>query len=603
MKKLRWLCGLMFMLSISVHAQVSDKEIADYHFNQGHFEEAILYYERLYKSEPSEGIYSHYLKCLLSLKKWEEAENLIKKKIKTKQNEGIAYVQLGSLYWQQDKKEEAEKQFQVAIDKTEPARALISRLAQEFLGIQQLSFALQAYEKGQKKGKDGYLYQMEIASVKGTMGDMEGMFNTFLDLLNDEPHYLTTVQTTLARLIKFEDQPAQAEQLKNILLKRVQLQPESVVHTELLIWYFLQNKNYSAAYQQNVALDKRMRENGKRLMELAQICLDNDQFSVATQCFDYVVSKGAETPFGFTARIGGLNAQLKWLQTQNPSMGDLQNMAISFESALQVLPQNDDTYVLLENYCRLLAFQLHQPTKAEEVIQNALDWNMISSKVRAKMKILLGDILLIQNQIWEASLLFSQVELEFKEDILGNEAKFKNAKVSFYAGDFGWSQSQLEALKASTSKLVANDAIELSVMITESIQDSIEVPLEMFARAELLALQNDDSLAFVTLDSILSEFPGHPLLDDALYLKATSELKNGQVEKALKYLQEIIDFHFTEIKMDDALFLKGQIQENQLKDNEAAMATYEKILTDHPGSLLVVEARRRFRLLRGDNVQ
>jgi len=603
MKKLGWLWGLFLILSFSASAQVSDKEIADYHFNQGHFEEAILYYERLYKSEPSEGVYNNYLKCLLSIKKWEEAEILIKKKIKSKQNEGIAYVQLGSLYWQQERKEEAEKQFQTAIDKTEPARALISRLAQEFIGIQQLSYALQAYEKGQKKGKDGYLYQMEIASVKGTMGDMEGMFNTFLDLLNDEPHYLTTVQTTLARLIKFEDQPAQAEQLKNILLKRVQSQPESVVHTELLIWYFLQNKNFSAAYQQNVALDKRLRENGKRLMDLAQICLDNDQFSVATQCFDYVVNKGAETPFGFTARIGGLNAQLKWLQTQNPSQADLQNMATSFESALQILPQNDDTYVLLENYCRLLAFQLHQPAKAEDVIQNALNWNMVSSKVKAKMKILFGDVLLIQNLIWEASLLYSQVELEFKEDILGNEAKFKNAKVSFYAGDFGWSQSQLEALKASTSKLVANDAIELSVLITESIQDSIEVPLEMFARAELLALQNDDSLAFVTLDSILTEFAGHPLLDDALYLKATSDLKNGKVESSLKYLQEIIDFHFTEIKMDDALYLKGQIQENQLQDKEAAMATYEKILTDHPGSLLVVEARRRFRILRGDNVQ
>jgi tetratricopeptide (TPR) repeat protein len=278
-------------------------------------------------------------------------------------------------------------------------------------------------------------------------------------------------------------------------------------------------------------------------------------------------------------------------------------MAISFEAALQVLPQNDDTYVLLENYGRLLAFQLREAEKAEGVIQNALNWSMISSKTKAKMKMLLGDILLIQNRIWEASLLYSQVELEFKEDILGNEAKFKNAKVSFYAGDFGWSQSQLEALKASTSKLVANDAIELSVMITESIQDSIEIPLEMFARAELLAMQNLDSLSFLTLDSILSDFAGHPLLDDALYLKATSELKNGRVESSLKYLQEIIDFHFTEIKMDDALFLKGQIQENQLHDKDAAMATYEKILTDHPGSLLVVEARRRFRMLRGDNVQ
>jgi tetratricopeptide (TPR) repeat protein len=584
-------------------AQVSDKEIADYHFNQGHFEEALLYYERIYKSEPTEAIYQNYLKSLLAVKKWEDAESLIKKKIKSRQNEGVAYIQLGSLYLQQDKKEDAEKQFQNAIEKTDAARAFITRIAQEFINIQQFGYALQAYEKGQKKGKDGYLYQMEIASVKGSMGDMQGMFTTFLDLLNEEPHYLTTVENTLARLIKFEDHPEQSDQLKSILLKRVQAQPESIVHSELLIWYFLQNKSFHSAMQQNIALDKRLKENGKRLMDLAQIALDNDQYSIATQCYDYVVSKGTDSPFIFSARIGSLNAQLKWLQTQNPSLQDLQKMATSFESALQILPQNDDTFVLLENYVKLLAFQLHESEKAETTTQTALHWNMISNKTKAKLKILLGDVLIIQNRIWEASLLYSQVELEFKEDILGNEAKFKNAKVSFYAGDFGWCQSQLEALKASTSKLVANDAIELSVMITESIQDSIEIPLEIFARAELLALQNLDSLAYQTLDSLFKEYPGHPLLDDALYLKAKSEWKTGNIETAMKYLQEIIEFHFTEIKMDDALFFLGQIQENDLHNKEAAMATYEKLLTDHPGSLLVVEARRRYRLLRGDDVQ
>jgi tetratricopeptide (TPR) repeat protein len=599
-----WIFILLFSLcSILSWGQVSDREIADYHFNQGHYEEAILYYDRLYKSEPSEAIYQNYLKCLLGVKNYEDAEALIKKKIKGKQSEGLAYVQLGSLYLLQNKQEEAMKQFQTAIDKTDAARAFITRLAQEFINIQQFPFALQAYEKGQKKGKDGYLYQMEIASVKGSMGDMDGMFNAFLDLLSEEPHYLSVVETTIARLVKFEDQPIQADKLKSALLKRIQTQPDVTIHAELLIWFFLQNKNFAGAYQQCISLDKRQKENGNRLMDLAQICLDNDQYSIATQCYDYVVAKGMDSPFGFSAKIGSLNAQLKWLQTQNPSFNDLQKMAVSFETALTSLPQNDDTYILLENYAKLLAFQLHQASKAEKVLEEGLEWRSITPKTKAKIKLIMGDVLMIQNRIWEASLLYSQVELEFKEDILGNEARFKNAKVSFYAGDFGWCQSQLEALKASTSKLVANDAIELSVVITESIQDSIEIPLEMYARAELLALQNDDSSAFLTLDSLFKEYPGHPLLDDALFLKAKTELRKGRTENALKFLQEIIDFHFTEIKMDDALFLKGQIQETQLNNKEEAMATYEKLLTDHPGSLLVVEARRRYRILRGDNIQ
>jgi TolA-binding protein len=278
-------------------------------------------------------------------------------------------------------------------------------------------------------------------------------------------------------------------------------------------------------------------------------------------------------------------------------------LGLQYQSTLSEIPITDEALPIIENFIQIIGYRLQMADSAQRTVSNYLDKYNFSPKVRAKLKIILGDLNIIQNQIWEASLLYSQVELEFKEDVLGNEAKFKNAKVSFYAGDFAWAQSQLDALKGSTSKLVSNDAIDLSVLILESIPDSIETPLEIYARAELLAKQYQYNATFTTLDSIAKEFPGHPLIDEALYLKATISYDQMDWINCEKYLKEIIEFHFTELKYDDAMMMMGQLNEYHLNNKEEAMKWYEKILTEQPGSLLVTEARKSYRRLRGDQMQ
>jgi tetratricopeptide (TPR) repeat protein len=597
-----WICFVfIYIASFGVSAQVSDREIADYHFNQGKFAEAKLYYEKLYNTDQKEIVYPNYLKCLINLKDWETAEEIIRKRAKQKTLDGLIYVQWGQLMLEQNRNDEAKEYFQTAIDKVEPSRAFIVRLANEFIALQQYPFAIQAYEKGRKKGKDGYLYNFEIASAQGMLGDMQGMIDSFIILLQEEPHYLSTVETLIARLIKFEDNPEQSNILRISILKAIQAQPDNSALSEFMIWYYLQSKNFAGALQQSIGLDKRLRENGLRIIELAQVALDDHEYDVAANAYEYIIQKGNAFPYYYTAQMGVLNARLKKIETQATSADEWMQLTKNFESTLQLIPHNDEAYPLIENYIKLKAYQLHKSDSAQIFLQQELESAGYSGKTKAKMKLLLGELMIIQNNIWEASLLFSQVELDYKEDIIGNEARFKNAKVSFYNGDFGWSQSQLDALKGSTSKLLANDAIDLSVLITENIQDSIEEPLQIFARAELLSFQNLDAQAEVTLDSINTLFPGHPLIDEAIYLKAMMAWKQEDWAKCEKLLNEIIEFHFTEIKYDDAIWKLGQMNELYLHNNQKAMEFYEKILTEQPGSLYVTEARKSFRRLRGDD--
>jgi tetratricopeptide (TPR) repeat protein len=599
---------LVLLFSLPLIAQVSDREIADYHFNQGKFAEAKLYYERLYNTDQREIIYPNYLKCLTQLKDWETAEDIVKKRAKQKSNDGIAYVQWGALYLEQNRNSEAAEQFETAIEKVDPSRAFIIRLANEFNALQQYEWAIKCYEKGKKKGKDGYLYNYEIASTKGSLGDLQGMIDAFIVLLLEEPHYLSTVETLIARLIKFEDNLEQSKMLRTSLLKAIQSNPDNTVLSEFMIWYYLQTKNYDGAMQQSIGLDKRLKENGMRIMEMAQVAVDDDAYDVAALGFQYVISKGPASPYYYTAHIAELNARLKKFTSVNTNLNDWKLLEKNFQSTMELVPHNDDAYSLIDRFIQLKGYHLQHPDsiryfiqKDIDFLQNEINTGGYSSKTKAKLKLLLGDLFLAQNAIWEASLLFSQVELDYKEDIIGNEARFKNAKVSFYNGDFGWSQSQLEALKGSTSKLLANDAIDLSLLITENIQDSIQEPLQMYARSELYSVQQLDELAISSLDSISASFPGHPLIDEALYLKAMMAWENQDWTKSEKILLEIVEFHFTEIKYDDAIWKLGQLNERYLNNPEKAMTYYEKILTEQPGSLYVTEARKSYRRLRGDD--
>ncbi len=599
---------LGFLLSLTLYAQVSDREIADYHFNQGKFAEAKLYYERLYNSDQREIIYPNYLKCLTQLKDWETAEDIVKKRAKQKSNDGIAYVQWGSLYLEQNRNAEAYEQFENAIEKVDPSRAFIIRLANEFNALQQYEWAIKCYEKGKKKGKDGYLYNYEIASTKGSLGDLQGMIDAFIVLLIEEPHYLSTVETLIARLIKFEDNLEQSKMLRISLLKAIQSNPDNAVLSEFMIWYYLQTKNYDGAMNQSIGLDKRLKENGIRIMELSQVAVDDDAYDVAAMGYQYVISKGPASPYYYTAHMAELNARLKKFAFGNTQLSDWKLLEKNFQSTMALVPHNDDAFPLIDRFIQIKGYHFQHPDSTHffiqkdiDFLQNEINTGGYSGKTKAKLKLLLGDLYLAQNAIWEASLLFSQVELDYKEDIIGNEARFKNAKVSFYNGDFGWSQSQLEALKGSTSKLLANDAIDLSLLITENIQDSIQEPLQMYARAELYSVQQLDDLAISSLDSIGVAFPGHPLIDEALYLKSMMAWENQAWNQCEKYLLEIVEFHFTEIKYDDAIWKLGQLNERYLNNPEKAMTYYEKILTEQPGSLYVTEARKSYRRLRGDD--
>ena len=194
-----------------------------------------------------------------------------------------------------------------------------------------------------------------------------------------------------------------------------------------------------------------------------------------------------------------------------------------------------------------------------------------------------------------------QIDKDFKFEPIGQEAKFKNARIFYYDGEFNFAQSQLDVLKQSTTKLIANDAMDLSLLITENFGlDSNYEAMYWFAKGDLLIEQHKYDEAFTYFDSIQTKYNYHSLGDDILLKKSFAMQLQGKWNDAVQYLDELLKYYAFDILADDAVFQLGDIYENHLMDSEKAAEYYKKILFEYKGSLHTIEARKRFRALRGD---
>lgn len=583
----------------------ADLDLAEYYYRNGEFEQARMYYEKLWKSNQTNRVYDNYLATLIALEDLKSAEDLIKKKIKARGDKTTAYLDLGSLYKQFNREEDAIKQYEAALKELEPGRSQAIRLANAFIKLNEYDYALQTYQKAQKITKDGYPFHFEIANVQGMMGRHEEMLDAFFELLLVSPNYIQTVQNSISRTLNPMENEASAEMLRVKLVKKAQRHPDEAIFSEMLIWLFNQQREFSSSLVHAKALDRRFGESGLRVMEIGNMARRNEDWDAAFQAYAYVVSKGPQSQYYTTAQGEMLRARLQSLTSALlPDQAKLAELAQSYEDVLSELGKTADTAGMMKELAKIYAFYLQDSAKATALLEEAIDTPGIYGQLQALCKLQLADILLLEGDIWDASLLYSQVELDYKEDALGAEAKFRNARISYYTGDFDWAQAQLDVLKASTSKLISNDAIALSLLITDNYNmDTTLVPMRRFAEADLLAYQNRWEEADVKLDSILNEFPAHSLKDEILMLKAKNQLKRGQYDEAEQNLREIVELHFYDVLGDNALFMLAELYDQVYEDETKAMEHYKQLMVDYPGSLFVVESRKRFRALRGDQLQ
>jgi tetratricopeptide (TPR) repeat protein len=594
---------LLFLLfwTATGRAQQTQEQLASHYYSNGDFAQAAELYEQMYNRSPNKFYYQMLFRSYLELEQWKDAERLTERRLRQFPKELDLYVDLGQVQERRGERKKALKSYDSAVDKIGYDSKQIADLCQAFETANHTEYAIMVYLSARKKMKNELAYVSELATLYERSGNYEAMMQEYFDLLDKQPRMMNQIQIALQRVLNETSNPKVSEGLRSALVQRVQQHPENQHYLEMMIWYSLQQKDFQFAMVQAKAVDARFpQQEGETLMRVADIAQSNQAYDVALECYATVAKKGTDGPFYFDSRVGELNVQFARINRNFPIENKkLWALLHDYEAAFAELGKNEHTVSLLRNYSDLMAYYADSLQRAADMLYDILDLPRLSPQLRDETKLALGDLLLFAGEVWDASLLYMQVEKANKNEVIGSLAKFKNAKLSYYNHDFLWAKTQLDVLRASTSKLIANDAMELSLLISDNMEeDSTFDMLEHYADADLLLYRNQLDSAWDAFESIATGALSHPLFDEVLLQKAKIRIRQERYAEADSLLGQLVTLYGNDILADDALLLQAQLNEDRLNNPAKARECYEKILLDYPTSLYVDQARKKYNELK-----
>lgn len=542
-----------------------------------------------------------YINSLLQTKQYPEAEKAIKKLIKQYPETAKYKLAQARLYKEQGQLAEAAKVYEQLISTLPKEESEIRAIANDLYQMQEYDVAATVFLQGRKLLGNEQIFTFELLSLYRFKKDKNNLILEFLNALSTMPQMLPQAETVLAAL--FENN-ADYLNLQNALFKRMQKDPQNESYAKLLIWQFLQQQEYEMALRQLIAQDKRTKDNGRILFENAQIFTANKAYETAIKAYTYLLTKGRDNEYFLSARLGLADAKYQLLLSGKNDQAEITVLANEYRTILEEYGQNRNTLFALRKLASIEAYYLHHLQKATETLETALKITDLSASETGELKLELADLYVLSQEPWEALLRYGQVAEKFENQTIGNEAKFRSARLSFYQGNFTYAKSQLDVLKASTEQLIANDAMDLSLLLTDHLETAKDtLALKMYAAAEWMQFRGLSKPAMAKLDSITVLYPENMLHDEILMSKSKIYIQDKAYTEAVPLLKQLIANPQTNNLTDDAVFLLAGLYEDQLNDPEQAKILYQKLITEFPGSMFTAEARKHYRKLRGDNIK
>ncbi len=600
MPKFLFLIFIQVLFLQNSFSQNEKEQLAAQYFANQEYDKASDLLEDLCKKQPENiYFYENLLQCYIQLKDYKAGEKLVDKRINKYEQNYVYLVDKGYILQFQGKNTEKDKIFEKIVNTKFLNESEVSNIFNAFMRRKYYDEALKTILNARKKLDLPYLMYNDAAELYFIKKEIVLAVSEIIQPLVTDEFLLKETKDLLAYSIKKNED---YDIVKKQLIKILQKQPNNIALNDLLIWCFTQQKNWEGAMIQSKAIDKRLNENGQRLIDLAWQCQDNENYKIAIECYTYVMQLGTHKPYYYQAQQGILrNGLLQIKQNNGTNQEELKVLENEYLSFIAANGTNWQTAQQLSELAELYIYYIHKPDEGIKYLQTAIKQAGIPPKLKAQCKLSLGDAYLMADDPWEADLLYKQVELDFNNDALGQEAKYRYARLCYYRGDFEWSQSQLDVLKSATSQLISNNAMQLWLLIQDNIGlDSTYEALTLFAKADLLLYQNRLSEATTILEEIPLKFPNHPLTDEIYFAKAQIAERQNQFKTAQEWYLKIINEYPTDILADNAIINLAKLYDFKWNDTAQAKKYYEKIILEYSNSLYIEEARKRFRILRGD---
>jgi tetratricopeptide (TPR) repeat protein len=588
------------MFASVFHAFAQNEALAQEYFDKGEYEKAENLYQSLWEKQPNNFfLLDKLIQCQQSLQKYDEVEQMILKQLELmSQRNGdnpleYLHVELGFNYEVRDQLEEAKVYYDKALNYVLSKPNNGYQIAKSFQDHQKLDYALQCYQAMMAAFPTANYYN-QIAIIYGEKGDIQLMFETYLDMMSKQNADILNTQRFMGKFLTEDDQGDNNVLLRKILVKRIQTEPRNEWY-KTLSWLYLQQKDYSKALIQEIALYKRYQVNLDGVVDVGKIAFDDHDYSTTQDAFNYVISQETDVD-------QKIEAHYYLLESQKNTSTDFQALDTSYQTFFKDFGKGSNTISIQTSYAQFLTFHQNQPQEAIDFLETALELNLDRFK-KSEIKMQMADILVFTGQYNQALIAYTQVQNDLQNHPLAQTARYKVAQTSYFKGDFEWANTQLKVLKKGTTKLIANDAIDLSLLISDNIaQDSVQTALKNYAIADLLAYQNKTQQAIDTLSQVLIHHKGHPIEDEALFKQANLFEKTGKYLEAIQNYELILQLNQDDILIDDSLYELAIIYDEKLLDFEKAKIYYEKIVLEQPSSIYLVPARKRFRELRGDEL-
>lgn len=581
------------LLFVAIMANAQNEQLANNYFDRGEFEKALVSYETLLKSQ--EGNYNYFqrvVECYQQLQQFDKAQKALEERI-NKYRQNTLLVELGFNYQLQKNQEKANKYYDQAIEKIRKNPIEIYSIAYVFEKKALVDYALLAYKTAVAADpKLSFNFQMGV--LYGQQGNTNLMIDTFLDEASKNPQNLPMIQNQLSRFMTEDVDVNFNEALKKALLIRAQ-KTQDVFWNDFLSWLFIQQKEYGKAFVQQKAIYKRNPDSFANIVSLGEMAIeDNDQDS-AQEILTFVLENTKDLDLLIQAHTYLIDMKIDHaLEKDYP--------AITKELAdlIKEFGVSPYTLSLLKLQADFEAFHLKNPEKAKEILKGAMDMPLDKYQL-AEVKMELADVLLVEEKFNQALIYYSQIDEDMSGDVVGQEASLKTARTSYFKTDFTWASHQLKVLKSASSQLIANDALDLFLLISDNtVEDSLQVALKKFAHGDFLLYQNKKAAALEQFQLILKEHKGEDI--EAVTLLRIGKIyeKMGDFTNALTTYEQIIAKHKESIYIDEALYFSAEIYNIQLKDPEKAKPLYEEMIFKHEDSIYYVDSRNKYRKLRGD---
>ncbi|MBS1504251.1 MAG: hypothetical protein JST32_19435, partial [Bacteroidetes bacterium] len=236
MKRASIIIFFLIVCCLSAFGQDTDLQLARQYTTDGEPQKALGIYQKLFKQN-NESYYPYYINCLLSLKKFDEAESVTKKMQRRHPADNQYPVTLGRIYTQRGDIDKADQVYDELIKNLAADPAEISSLASQFYQAQNADYAIKIFQRGRKLLNDNRLYSFELINLYRFKRDKPDLVEEYLNFLPENPSFMNQAENALSGI--FEG-PADYDMFKAALYKHIQKAPQQTVYADLLTWQFLQ---------------------------------------------------------------------------------------------------------------------------------------------------------------------------------------------------------------------------------------------------------------------------------------------------------------------------------------------------------------------------